>query len=233
MPTEASEYERQNLTGSKLAFAGPMDKSGPIYADRGGVVGSCVVRAGWTIPAVLVSALNSSVPGNVTARVRENVYDTDTGKCLAIPQNSILLGQFNSQTTLGQGRLQVKWTQLAIKGRPTIALDGMPATDADGSAGVKGHVNNHYRRIVGFAALSSLFAAGIQISQNRGTGSTLVYPSAGQVAGAAVGQQLGQFGEQMTERNLIPPVIEKPAGYRFDVGVDRDMIFDQKEVANR
>ena len=38
------------------------------------------IKAGWDIPAVLEQALNSDLPGEIKALVRENVYDTATGQ---------------------------------------------------------------------------------------------------------------------------------------------------------
>jgi type IV secretion system protein VirB10 len=55
----------------------------------------------------------------------------------------------------------------------------------------------------------------------------LQYPSAGELAGAAVGQQATQLGAEVTRRNLnIQPTIKVPAGYKFNVRVNRDIWFD-------
>ena len=46
-------------------------------------------------------------------------------------------------------------------------------------------------------------------------------------ASAAVGQQLGELGSEMTRKNLnIPPTFKVPVGYRFNVRVNRDILFD-------
>ncbi len=85
------------------------------------------------------------------------------------------------------------------------------------------------KQLIGFALLSSAFAAGIAVSQNRGSGTAnFGYPSAGEVAGAAVGQQMGEFGRKVTERNLNrPPTIQLPPGTRFNIRVDRDIVFTE------
>jgi hypothetical protein len=51
------------------------------------------------------------------------------------------------------------------------------------------------------ALLTSLFAAGIEISQGQNS-SVLTQPSYGQQIGQAVGQQVGQVGVEVTRRNL-------------------------------
>ena len=50
--------------------------------------------------------------------------------------------------------------------------------------------------------------------------------SVGQQAGAAVGQQVGQLGVEVTRRNLnIQPTIRIRPGYRFFVRVEKDILF--------
>ena len=75
--------------------------------------------------------------------------------------------------------------------------------------------------------LTSAFAAGLELSQ-RQNATLLQTPTAGQTASAAVGQQLAELGSQITSRNLnIQPTIKIREGYRFNVRVNRDMLFDE------
>jgi type IV secretory pathway VirB10-like protein len=70
--------------------------------------------------------------------------------------------------------------------------------------------------------LTSLFAAGIQISQGQNS-SVLTQPSYGQQIGQAIGQQVGV---EVTRRNLnIRPTIIVSPGYRFFVRVEKDLLF--------
>jgi type IV secretion system protein VirB10 len=221
------EYLSQNLQESKREFASTgRNTFTPIVAD-GDRLPPYVVKAGWDIPAILAQAANSDLPGELRARVRENVYDTATGRYLLIPQNSILVGKYNPDIAYAQNRIQVNWDRLLRPGNePTIFLNQMNGVDSDGSAGLTGPVNNHYKRLIGFAILSSAFAAGIEASQTHNNSAAYGYPTAGQMAGAAVGTQMGEFGRQITERNLNrPPTILLKPGTRFNVRVNRDMIF--------
>ncbi len=43
------------------------------------------LKSGTLLPCVLISGLNSDLPGNITAQVSENVFDTATGRYLLIP----------------------------------------------------------------------------------------------------------------------------------------------------
>ena len=185
------------------------------------------IRAGWDIPATLEGGLNSDLPGNIKAIVRENVYDTATGKFLLIPQGSRLVGIYNSQITYGQGRVQVVWTRLIYPDGTAVSLGNMPGVDAEGYAGFHDKVNNHFTRLVSEALLASAFAAGVGLSQKQNT-NALSTPSNGQLASQAIGQQLGQLGSEITNKNLsIQPTIIVRPGYRFDVRVTKDIVFNQ------
>jgi type IV secretory pathway VirB10-like protein len=189
-------------------------------------IGKYEVKMGWDIPAILEQGINSDLPGEVKALVRSNVYDTATGKYLLIPQGSRLVGVYDSQITYAQNRLQVIWTRIIYPDGSSINLDGMMGQDIQGMAGFHDNVDNHYKRLIGSALLTSAFAAGIELSQRQNS-SLLTTPTAGQTASAAVGQQLGELGSEMTRKNLsIPPTIKVPVGYRFNVRVNRDILFD-------
>lgn len=102
----------------------------------------------------------------------------------------------------------------------------MAGLDSQGNSGLRDTVDRHYKRLIGFTALSSLFSAGFGLSQNQRS-SVLTYPSPTEVAGTAVGQEVAQTGAQITRRNLnVQPTIKVPAGYKFIVRVNRDIIFD-------
>ena len=184
------------------------------------------IKAGWDIPAILEQSLNSDLPGEIRALVRENLYDTATGKYLLVPQGSRLVGSYDSKIAYGQNGLTVAWYRIIFPDASSIDLDGMPGQDAHGNAGLRHDVDNHYRRLVGFAALTSMFSAAFQLSQSR-RGGLLAYPSATETAGSAVGQELSRLGADITRRNLnVQPTIKVPVGYRFNVRVNRDLLFD-------
>jgi type IV secretory pathway VirB10-like protein len=189
-------------------------------------IGKYEVKMGWDIPAILEQGINSDLPGEVKALVRSNVYDTATGKYLLIPQGSRMVGVYDSQIAYGQNRLQVIWTRIIYPDGSSINLDGMMGQDIQGMAGFHDQVDNHYKRLIGSALLTSAFAAGIELSQRQNT-SILTTPTAGQTASAAVGQQLGELGSEITRKNLsIQPTIKVSVGYRFNVRVNRDILFD-------
>ena len=184
------------------------------------------IKAGWEIPAILEQSLNSDLPGELKALVTSNVYDTATGMYLLIPQGSRLIGQYDSRVSYGQEGVQVTWSRVIFPDASAIDLNGMVGLDSHGNAGLRDKVDRHYRRLLGFSVLTSLFTAAFAVSQQRNQ-SILVNPNTAQVAAGAVGQDLSQTGAQITRRNLnVQPTIKVPAGYKFTVRVNRDILFE-------
>jgi type IV secretion system protein TrbI len=65
--------------------------------------------------------VNSDLPGLIRALVRENVYDTVTGRYVPIPAGSTLVGIYNSHIGYGQNALQAVWRRVSAAGTPGIA----------------------------------------------------------------------------------------------------------------
>jgi type IV secretion system protein VirB10 len=224
-----NDYDSQNMQSRKEGFlAAARNHQGDDYlrSTREAPLSRYEIKAGWEIPAVLEQSLNSDLPGELKALVTSNVYDTATGLYLLIPQGSRLIGRYDSRVSYGQDGVQVAWSRVIYPDASSIDLDGMMGLDSHGNAGLRDTVDRHYLRIVGFTVLTSIFTAAIEISQ-RSTQTALTYPSPAQTAGSAVGQELSQTAAQITRRNLnVQPTIKVPAGYRFPVRVNRDILFE-------
>lgn len=185
------------------------------------------VKAGTIIPAVMLTAVNSDLPGQITGQVRENVFDSDTGEHLLIPQGTRLVGLYDHHIAYGQQRVLITWKRLILPNGSSLSLrDGMPGTDAVGAAGSHDHVNNHYIRIFGNALLMSVIGAGIQLSQIPQFGQNFQGPTASNVLGAAVGQQFGSTASEFIRRGMtVAPTLEIRPGFPFNVMVTQDVIF--------
>lgn len=223
------DYGTQNMQARKegfLASAGGRQTDDYLQSIRAVPLSRYEIKAGWEIPAVLEQSLNSDLPGELKALVASNVYDTATGMYLLIPQGSRLMGHYDSRVSYGQDGVQVVWSRIIFPDASAIDLNGMVGLDSHGNAGLRDKVDRHYRRLLGFSVLTSMFAAAFAISQQRNQ-SVLVNPSAGQIAAGAVGQELSQTGAQITRRNLnVQPTIKVPVGYKFTVRVNRDILFE-------
>lgn len=188
------------------------------------------LRAGFVVPATLISGVNSDLPGQIMAQVAQDVYDTPTGKYLLIPQGSRLVGSYSSDVAYGQSRVLVAWQRIVFPDGKAMDIGAMPGGDSAGYAGFKDQENNHYVRLFASAFLMSGVTAGVTYSQrsNQSTGGYGTQPSASSALSEALGQQLGQVTAQLIAKNLsIAPTLEIRPGYRFNVLVTKDMTFSK------
>lgn len=188
-----------------------------------------VLRAGFVVPATLISGINSDLPGQIMAQVSQSVYDTATGKHMLIPQGSRLVGSYSNDVAYGQKRVLVAWQRIIFPDGKAMDIGAMPGGDSAGYAGFNDKVNNHYFRTFASAFLMSGVVAGISLSQDRGnSNSGYGRQDAGSAMSEALGQQLGQVTAQMIAKNLnIAPTLEIRPGYRFNVIVTKDMTFSK------
>jgi type IV secretion system protein VirB10 len=180
------------------------------------------VKAGTLIPTVLISGLNSDLPGQVVAQVRENVYDTVSGNFLLIPQGSRLIAAYDSMVAWGQERVLVCWNRLIRPDGSSIALDCMPGVDLAGYAGFADDVDNHWWKIIAGAVFSSVLAATAQRSQGDVTGFQPTFP---QMWASNAAGQINQTGQQLTQKSLqIQPTITVRPGFSVNVLVTKDIV---------
>jgi type IV secretion system protein VirB10 len=180
------------------------------------------IKAGTVLPAVLITAINSDLPGPVIAQVREHVYDTVTGNHLLVPQGSRLIAQYDSMVAWGQERVLVCWNRLILPNGNSMDLACMPAADLKGAAGLADQVDEHWWRILKGAAVATLLSAGTAYV----AGDTTSYnPTVGQVTARSASGEIGQVGAQLTRNNLsIQPTITVRPGFSVNVIVTKDMI---------
>jgi type IV secretion system protein VirB10 len=180
------------------------------------------IKAGTVLPAVLITAINSDLPGPVVAQVREHVYDTVTGNTLLVPQGSRLIAQYDSMVAWGQERVLLCWNRLVLPNGDSMDLQCMPAADLKGAAGLTDEVDEHWWRILKGAAVATLLSAGTAYV----AGDTTSYnPSVGQVMARSASGEIGQVGAQLTRNNLsIQPTITVRPGFSVNVIVTKDMI---------
>ena len=184
------------------------------------------LRAGFVIPATLISGINSDLPGQITAQVSQNVYDTATGNYLLLPQGARLVGSYTSNVAYGQSRVMVAWQRIVFPDGKTLDLGVMPGADGAGYSGFHDQVDNHYVRIFGSAILMSGITAGVSMSQNANSSSGVnAQPTASSALSEALGQQLGNVTAQMISKNLsISPTLEIRPGFRFNVMCIKDLV---------
>ncbi|HTX51486.1 MAG TPA: TrbI/VirB10 family protein [Caulobacteraceae bacterium] len=181
------------------------------------------VKAGTVIPAALLTAVNSDLPGEIIAQVTEPVYDHVTGRTVLIPQGSRLIGQYDSQIAYGQERALIAWNRIVMPNGRSINIGAMEGADLTGASGLHDQVDGHFGQLARGIVLSTVFSIGASEAQDasaRSSGS-LVLNS----AGSGVANDAEQVGSQITNRDLNrQPTIRIRAGWPLRVLVSKDMV---------
>ncbi|UTO27670.1 TrbI/VirB10 family protein [Bartonella harrusi] len=218
-----------NMQAQKIAFLSQSPEA-EVYLKntrQEAIQASLEVKAGTIIPGVMISGVNSDLPGQIIAQVRESVYDSATGQNVLIPMGSRLIGTYDSQVSTGQKRVLIAWSRVIYPDGSSLSLGNMPGSDQSGYAGFSDKVNNHYLKIFGNALMLSVISGASQLSQQthkRGNEDSKL-TTAKETLAAELGRQWGEVGIEMTRKNLnIQPTIIIRPGYNFNVMVTKDII---------
>jgi hypothetical protein len=180
--------------------------------------------AGTVIPGVLITGINSDLPGQIEGQISQNVYDTVSGRHLILPQGTKLLGSYDSRVTYGQVRVLVVWTRIMRPDGSNLDLEGMPGTDLSGYAGLTGKVDRHLSRILGAVVLGSLIQAGTS------AGTSYTDPTFSDRARQGAGQGVNEATQQIVRKELqLQPTILVAPGARFVVFTTRDIVIPPYE----
>jgi type IV secretion system protein TrbI len=215
----------QNGQDRKLAFVNASTDRTTTSPDRvTAPASSYVVQAGSIISAALISGIRSDLPGQITAQVSENVYDSPTGHFVLIPQGTRLIGVYDSQIAAGQSRVLLIWTRLIMPNGRSIVLERQPAADAAGYAGLEDEVDNHWGDLFKAALLSTLLGVGSELGSTTGTGSNSDVTTALRRGSS---DSLNQTGQKVVQQNLnIQPTLTVRPGFPVRVIVNRDLVLE-------
>lgn len=220
-PQQVDDEERRltsvddALSKNLVASATPK-ASATLLGDR-----NFLLTKGTFIDATLESAMDSSVPGMVSALVASDVYSAN-GHVVLLERGTKLTGEYRGTIQPGQSRLFVLWTRAETPQGVLINLDS-PSTDQLGRTGADGYIDYHWGLRLGSAFLLSAWSDGIEIAGNviasRTNGNTIY-----------TYDNTEKAGEQMATEALrhtmnIPPTLYKNQGETIRVFVARDLDF--------
>ena len=225
MPSSDDAFS-QNGQDRKLAFLNaPVDRRTTSPDRLAAPASPYVVQAGTIIAASLITGIRSDLPGQITAQVTENVYDSPTGHSLLIPQGTKLIGVYDSQVAFGQSRVLLVWTRLIMPNGRSIVLERQQGADAAGFSGLEDDVDNHWGAMFKAAALSTLLGVGSELGSSSNSSSA----SSDIVRAIRRGSSdsINQTGQQIVRRNLnIQPTLTIRPGFPVRVIVNRDLVLE-------
>jgi type IV secretion system protein VirB10 len=210
----------QNMQDRKVAFLNAETDKRTVSSDRLARPSSrYIVQAGSVVPAALITGIRSDLPGEITAQVTENVYDSPSGKFLLIPQGARLIGQYDSQISFGQSRVLLVWTRIIMPNGASIVLEHQPGADSAGYAGLEDEVDYHWGNLVKAAAISTLLGIGSELVLNSNNAVV-------QALRTGAENTVNQTGQTLVSRQLnVQPTLTIGPGFPVRVVVNRDLIF--------
>lgn len=180
-----------------------------------------MISEGTLIPAILLSEVNTDLPGPILARVSHNIWDSKTGQSLLIPQNSKLIGEYNSAVGNGQTRAQIVWTRIIYPNQQSVTLGRMVGVDKKVTSGATGTVDNHYDKVALALLMTTTLGAGVRMTQGK------YDPNSATVSedfGNSLAQETARVGNRIADKMLsIKPTITVPLGERLNVFVEQDL----------
>ena len=180
-----------------------------------------VLQAGAVISAALITGLRSDLPGQVTAQVTEDTYDSPTGRFLLIPQGARLVGQYDAQIAFGQSRALLVWNRLIMPNGRSIVLERQPGADPEGYAGLEDEFDNHWGSLFKAAILSTVLSVGSEAGTG-GNGNSIA-----QAIRQGSSQSFNQTGAQVVGRSLnVQPTITIRPGFPVRVLVTHDLVLE-------
>lgn len=177
-----------------------------------------VIQAGSLIAAALITGIRSDLPGQITAQVTQNVFDSPTGRILLIPQGARLIGEYDSQVSFGQNRVLLAWDRLIFPDGRSLTLDRLPGADPSGYAGLQDRTNYHWGGIARAALLST--ALGIAAEAGSSGNDNL-----SRAIREGTSDTINQSGQQIVRRQMnVQPTLTIRPGFALRVVVTRDLV---------
>jgi type IV secretion system protein VirB10 len=177
---------------------------------------SNTVVQGTMIQAVLETAIDSSLAGQVRAMVSEDVHAYDGSRVL-IPRGARLIGRYQSGLDIAQQRVTIAWDRIILPSNQTVEISAFGG-DELGRSGTTGFVDSRFGNRFGSAALISLIGAlpavAAQNTEDEITSDVL----------EGIGEDLQDSAQSVIGEYLsVSPVIYVDQGARVTVMVDRDL----------
>ncbi|GHC96873.1 TrbI/VirB10 family protein [Novosphingobium pokkalii] len=220
-PGASTAREADEQQAARRAFLSPDTRRVTASVQRIVAASSShTLLAGSVIPAALITGIRSDLPGQITAQVTENVYDSATGRLLLIPQGSRLIGEYDSAIAAGQTRVLFAWDRLILPGGRSILLDRQPGADAAGNAGLQDRTNYHWGNMLKAAFVSTMLGAGTQLVAQGDDELT-------RALRYGLQDTINQTGRQLVQREIaVPPTLTIRPGFALRVLVTRDIVLE-------
>ncbi len=179
------------------------------------------IVSGEMLHAVLNVAMDSDLPGMVTATVTSPAY-AYTGSEELIPKGSRLIGQYSSAVLQGQSRIFIMWNRLVLPDGVSVDINS-PDTDAIGKAGEPAdYINRRFWSRFGESVLLSILGAGVS---NVDVQASDQYNSS-QAYRIAIAESLQESASGTLQQSIsLQPTLVRYQGATINVFIAHDLSF--------
>lgn len=221
-------------TAAAAAVAAAIPATVPVVSALRTAPRAPVLLEGTVIPAVLLTAVNSDLPGTLVAQVTQDIWDSVHGRDLLVPKGTRLVGDYNADVRPGQQRVVAAFRRLILPNGSSVDLLGTQATDAQGRSGLQDQVDRHFLEMFG----ASFIVAGLAslVQRREAQPATVVVvpgnaPGVSSTLGSAAGSVLVETSRAILGRaQNIPPTLLIRQGHRFSLTVQRTFLLGPEDA---
>lgn len=182
------------------------------------------VKAGTIIPLTLETAINSDLPGKITAVVKTDVYDTATGRILLIPAGSRVIGKYSSDVSFGQERVQAVINRITLPNQKSINLGAMNLVDKLGASGVSDKVDTKLGKVFTSVLMSAILGVGAGAVKEHNDNNNNDWQNDAIDGG---GTQAINVGNAYANKVLnVQPSLKIRNGFTVGLFIDKDLILE-------
>lgn len=186
------------------------------------------LRQGTFIPCVLQTKIVSTIAGEVTCMLSDDVY-SHSGNVILLEKGSKVFGTFNSgQLQNGENRIFIIWQKIRTPHDIEINI-ASNATDELGGTGVNGWVNNHFAKKFGAALMVSAIAKFLTTASENAA-NRAVKPSQTQIIKRKnnADEQVTSITNSILQKEMnIEPTLYRNQGDIVGILIARDLDFSQ------
>lgn len=196
-----------------------------------------IIAQGKLIDAVLETAVNTDLQGMLRAIVSRDVY-SESGRNVLLPKGSRLIGQYNSNISDSQVRVDIVWNRVMRPDGIDLQINS-PSTDQLGRTGTAGMVETKFGHLfMNSFLVSSINIAGAALvkklfpndtisttTDSSRTSTTDTTTTSAQLTSDAIANLSKTFETVTKQYENNKPTIRVNQGTRVKVFVNKDLVF--------
>lgn len=191
-----------------------------------------VITADKMFPALLMTAVNSLLPGKVVAMIEDNIYGSH-GKQILIPKGSTAIGTYAPIKKIGEERLAIQWVRILTPLGVNINLSNSLSADQMGRSGTVGELDNRYLERYGLPLAITTVSNALSYVAMDGTQTTATNTAENETSLKNevirdYKNDIGRVSDQVLKEQLnIKPQINIQAGTRIFISPILDIWFPE------